>query len=159
LKAEGIVETKDFDEDTQLDVDAEGHICALTIEHARERANLPSKTRAVSKEHSSGPARRVADSAAVIDDKLIVFSEHVLAYADSRGVTLDEIIAAIRTEKWHRQIPGRVECRKNSPCPKRAGGDTKQVRVVFFDEPTALVVVTVYGYLVRTKPLDDAVAA
>lgn len=31
--------------------------------------------------------------------------------------------------------------------------------MVFFDEPTALVVVTVYGYLVRTKPLDDAVAA
>ena len=35
-----IVETKDLDENTQLDVDAEGRICALTIEHARERADL-----------------------------------------------------------------------------------------------------------------------
>jgi uncharacterized protein YuzE len=36
-----IVETKDLDENTQLDVDGEGRICALTIEHARERADLP----------------------------------------------------------------------------------------------------------------------
>ena len=35
-----IAETKDLDENTQLDVDAEGRICALTIEHARERADL-----------------------------------------------------------------------------------------------------------------------
>jgi len=38
--AGGIVETKDLDENTQLDVDAEGNICALTIEKARERADL-----------------------------------------------------------------------------------------------------------------------
>ena len=31
--------TKDLDENTELDVDAEGNICALTIEHARERAD------------------------------------------------------------------------------------------------------------------------
>ena len=40
FRAGGIVETKDLDENTQLDVDAEGKICALTIEHARERADL-----------------------------------------------------------------------------------------------------------------------
>ncbi len=40
FRAGGIVETKDLDENTQLDVDAEGNICALTIEHARERADL-----------------------------------------------------------------------------------------------------------------------
>jgi uncharacterized protein YuzE len=40
LKATGIVETRDLDENTQLDLDAEGNICALTIEHARNRANL-----------------------------------------------------------------------------------------------------------------------
>lgn len=39
FKAGGIVETKDLDEDTQLDVDAHGNICALTVEHARERAD------------------------------------------------------------------------------------------------------------------------
>lgn len=36
----GIVATKDLGENTQLDIDAEGNICALTIEHARERADL-----------------------------------------------------------------------------------------------------------------------
>jgi uncharacterized protein YuzE len=40
FRAGGIVATKDLDENTQLDVDAEGNICALTIEHARERADL-----------------------------------------------------------------------------------------------------------------------
>jgi uncharacterized protein YuzE len=40
FKVGGIVKTKDLDENTQLDVDAEGNICALTIEHARERADL-----------------------------------------------------------------------------------------------------------------------
>jgi len=40
FRSNGIVETKDLDENTQLDIDAEGQICALTIEHARERADL-----------------------------------------------------------------------------------------------------------------------
>ena len=40
FKAGGIVETRGLDENTQLDVDAEGNICALTIEHARSRADL-----------------------------------------------------------------------------------------------------------------------
>lgn len=40
FKAGDIVETKDLDENTQLDVDGHGNICALTIEHARERADL-----------------------------------------------------------------------------------------------------------------------
>jgi uncharacterized protein YuzE len=41
FRSGGIVETRDLDENTQLDVDGEGRICALTIEHARERADLP----------------------------------------------------------------------------------------------------------------------
>ena len=40
FRAGSIIETKDLDENTQLDVDPEGNICALTIEHARERADL-----------------------------------------------------------------------------------------------------------------------
>ena len=40
FRAGRIIETKDLDENTQLDVDPEGNICALTIEHARERADL-----------------------------------------------------------------------------------------------------------------------
>jgi len=41
LRARTIVETKDLDENTQLDLDGEGRICALTIEHAKDRADLP----------------------------------------------------------------------------------------------------------------------
>ena len=40
FRAGGIVATKDLDQNTQLDADAEGNICALTIEHARDRADL-----------------------------------------------------------------------------------------------------------------------
>ena len=34
-------ETRDFDEDTLVDVDADGRICAITLEHASERAGIP----------------------------------------------------------------------------------------------------------------------
>ena len=40
FRAGGVVATKDLDENTQLEVDAEGNICVLTIEHAREHADL-----------------------------------------------------------------------------------------------------------------------
>ena len=36
-----IAETRDLDENTLLDVDAEGNICAITVEHASERAEIP----------------------------------------------------------------------------------------------------------------------
>ena len=35
-----IVETRDLDENTLLEVDAEGQIVALTIEHATERTGI-----------------------------------------------------------------------------------------------------------------------
>ncbi len=34
-------ETKDLDENTLLDLDRDGRICGITIEHARDRAELP----------------------------------------------------------------------------------------------------------------------
>ena len=81
--------------------------------------------------------------------KPITFSEHVVTYADSRLIALDEIVAALRTEAWHPRGGGRFECRKSFP---RAGWeDTKQVRVLFLDEPSRIVVVTAYAYLVRTR--------
>ena len=40
FRSGGIFDTKDLDENTQLDVDAQGRICALTIERARGRADL-----------------------------------------------------------------------------------------------------------------------
>lgn len=36
-----VAETRDLDENTQLDIDAQGGICAITVEHASERADLP----------------------------------------------------------------------------------------------------------------------
>jgi uncharacterized protein YuzE len=36
-----ISETRDLDENTQLDVDRDRNICAMPIEHARERADIP----------------------------------------------------------------------------------------------------------------------
>jgi uncharacterized protein YuzE len=36
-----ISETRDLDENTLLDVDASGQIVAMTIEHARDRADIP----------------------------------------------------------------------------------------------------------------------
>ena len=35
------VETRDLDENTTIDVDAQGNICAITIEHASTRADAP----------------------------------------------------------------------------------------------------------------------
>lgn len=35
-----IVETKDLDENTVLDLDSEGNICAITFEHASDRTDV-----------------------------------------------------------------------------------------------------------------------
>ena len=35
-------ETRDLDENTILDLDRNGNICAITIEHAHERTEIPS---------------------------------------------------------------------------------------------------------------------
>jgi uncharacterized protein YuzE len=36
-----VAETKDLDENTLIDVDRDGNICGMTIEHASERAEIP----------------------------------------------------------------------------------------------------------------------
>lgn len=36
-----VAETRDLDENTLLDVDADGNICAITVEHASSRAGIP----------------------------------------------------------------------------------------------------------------------
>lgn len=40
FSSKDIVETRDLDENTLLDVDAMGNICAITVEHASERADV-----------------------------------------------------------------------------------------------------------------------
>ena len=36
-----VAETRDLDENTLLDIDREGKICGITIEHASDRADIP----------------------------------------------------------------------------------------------------------------------
>ncbi len=36
-----VAETRDLDENTLLDLDANGNICSLTVEHASTRADAP----------------------------------------------------------------------------------------------------------------------
>ena len=41
LRQAPVAQTRDLDENTQIDVDERGQICAITVEHASERADLP----------------------------------------------------------------------------------------------------------------------
>jgi len=41
LRPSEIAETRDLDENTIVEFDAAGDLCAITVEHARERAALP----------------------------------------------------------------------------------------------------------------------
>jgi uncharacterized protein YuzE len=36
-----VAETRDLDENTLLDLDHAGNICGITVEHARDRADIP----------------------------------------------------------------------------------------------------------------------
>jgi uncharacterized protein YuzE len=41
LRDLAVAETRDLDENTVLDLDAEGNVSAITIEHASSRAGIP----------------------------------------------------------------------------------------------------------------------
>ena len=41
LRPAEVMETKDLDENTLLDLDSKGQVCSITIEHASERADIP----------------------------------------------------------------------------------------------------------------------
>ncbi len=41
FKATPVAETRDLDEDTVLDLDAQGNVCAITVEHASKRTDIP----------------------------------------------------------------------------------------------------------------------
>jgi uncharacterized protein YuzE len=41
LREAPVAETRDLDENTVLDLDADGNICAITNEHASKRAGIP----------------------------------------------------------------------------------------------------------------------
>lgn len=41
FKDSPVAETRDLDENTVLDMDADGNVCAITVEHASQRAGIP----------------------------------------------------------------------------------------------------------------------
>ena len=41
FKEASVAETRDLDENTILELDRNGNICAITIEHASKRADIP----------------------------------------------------------------------------------------------------------------------
>jgi len=40
FRSEGIVDSRDLDENTVMDLDAEGNVCAITFEHASSRTDV-----------------------------------------------------------------------------------------------------------------------
>lgn len=81
--------------------------------------------------------------------KSIRLSGHARSQLPFRGVTEEEIIETIRSETWTPAELGRLECRKNFPFGKEWNKKiyaTKQVRPIFVEEATEIVVVTVYTY-------------
>ena len=41
FKETPVAETRDLDENTVLDIDTQGNVCAITVEHASQRAGIP----------------------------------------------------------------------------------------------------------------------
>ena len=41
FRSAAITESRDLDENTLLELDAKGNVCAMTMEHAKERADIP----------------------------------------------------------------------------------------------------------------------
>jgi len=41
FKEAQVAETRDLDENTLLDIDREGNICGITVEHASQRTDIP----------------------------------------------------------------------------------------------------------------------
>jgi hypothetical protein len=66
-----------------------------------------------------------------------------------RGFTVAEVEEVIRTAAWQPAELGRLECRKDFAYGKEWNGKlytTKQVRPIFVEEASEIVVVTVYTY-------------
>jgi hypothetical protein len=81
--------------------------------------------------------------------KPIRLSSHARGYINQRGFTVAEAEDAIHTSPWQPAELGRLDCRKDFPFGREWNGKvyaTKQVRPVFVEESTEIVVVTVYTY-------------
>ena len=81
--------------------------------------------------------------------KTIRLSGHAREQLPRRGVTEAEVIAAIQGAEWQASEHGRLECRFEfvyADIWNNKVYETKQVRPIFADEATEIVVITVYSY-------------
>jgi hypothetical protein len=81
--------------------------------------------------------------------KPIRLSAHAKIQRHIRGASEEEIIEAIKTEKWQKSELNKLECRKELSFNKTWNDKfykTKQVRPIFVEEEKEIVVVTVYVY-------------
>jgi hypothetical protein len=81
--------------------------------------------------------------------KAIRLSRHAQDQLLFRGATRGEVEEAIGTSAWEPAELGRLQCRRNFVFAAEWNGvfyPTKQVRPIFVDEPSEIVVLTVYVY-------------
>ena len=82
-------------------------------------------------------------------NKPIRLSRHAKEQLAYRGGSEEELFETIRTSKWGPAERGRLECQKDFPYHK-AWNDKhyrqKQIKPIFVDEETEIVIVTVYVY-------------
>lgn len=81
--------------------------------------------------------------------KPIRLSGHAIEQLAFRGTSADEVAGAIQTAPWQPAELGRLECRKDYTYDavwNKKHYRTKQVRPIYTEEETEIVVVTVYTY-------------
>ena len=81
--------------------------------------------------------------------KVIFISNHARRQLAFRGTGESEVFGAIRSSDWKPAELGRLECTKDYPYERAWNGKhykTKQVRPIFAEEESEIVVVTVYVY-------------
>lgn len=81
--------------------------------------------------------------------KPIRLSGHALEQLQFRGTSTEEVIDSIRTAPWQPAELGRSECRRDYAYDavwNNKHYQTKQVRPIFVEEESEIVVITVYTY-------------
>ena len=81
--------------------------------------------------------------------KPVRITKHTKEQLKYRGTTEEEIIETIQTSVWEPAEGGRLEARKDFSFNNTWNGKfykTKQVRPIFTEEESKIVVVTVYVY-------------